>query len=342
MQLSDFKFRLPEKLIAQTPAEVRDRSRLLVLDRENGKLRDEQFFNVIDFLKPGDALVINETKVFPARLFGQKDRTEARIEVFLLRELNGSLWEVLVRPARKVRKGNVIWFDDNVNCEVVDNTVSGGRVVRFDCEGSFHDAVENFGISPLPPYIKRPPDDLDKERYQTVYARVSGAVAAPTAGLHFTTELLNRIRQKGVKIIPIVLHVGLGTFRPVSVEDISRHRMDSEYYEITLESVEAINQVRAEGGRIIAVGTTTTRVLETIANQDGGVRGGSGWTDIFIYPPYDFKVVDGLITNFHLPASTLIMLTSAFADQNQIMKAYRYAIRKKYHFYSYGDAMLIV
>lgn len=342
MRLSDFQYKLHDGLIAQFPAPVRDQSSLLVLNRSDGQMDDCTFRDVVDFFRPGDALVINETKVFPARLNGQKDKTDARIEVFLLRELNDSLWEVLVRPARKVRTGNTIWFGDEVNCEVVDNTISGGRVVRFVCDGDFRDIVEDFGDSPLPPYIKRPPTALDRERYQTVYARVAGAVAAPTAGLHFTQQLLQEIQSKGVEIIPIILHVGLGTFRPVCVEDLSRHRMDSEYYEISPVAAEAINRVIANGGRIIAVGTTTTRALETAANFTGGVRAESGWTDKFIYPPYEFKVVDGLVTNFHLPGSTLIMLVSAFADRDIIMKSYRHAMRKKYRFYSYGDAMLIL
>ena len=343
MRLSDFKFRLPEKLIAQEPIPKRDRSRLLVLNREEKQLYDCQFADIIHFFRPGDALILNETKVFPARLFGQKDKTDARIEVFLLRELNDSLWEVLVRPARKVRTGNTIWFTESVNCEVVDNTVSGGRVVRFICNGhNLHDVINEVGESPLPPYIKRQPNELDKKRYQTVYAKTSGAVAAPTAGLHFTHDLLQKVQAKGVDVIPILLHVGLGTFRPVAVEDLSRHRMDSEFFEINAGAAEAINRTIARGGRIFAVGTTTTRALETVANFTGGVRPDRGWTDIFIYPPYSFRVVDGLITNFHLPGSTLIMLVSAFADKDAVLKAYRHAIRKKYRFYSYGDAMLII
>jgi S-adenosylmethionine:tRNA ribosyltransferase-isomerase len=342
MRLSDFRFQLSEKLIAQIPVPVRDQSNLLVLDRKDGRMYDCRFCDIVHFFRPGDALIINETKVFPARLYGQKDKTDAKIEVFLLRELNDSLWEVLVRPARKVRTGNTIWFADNVICEVVDNTISGGRVVRFLCNGDFHQIVESVGDPPLPPYIKRPPTPMDKERYQTVYARVTGAVAAPTAGLHFTHELLDQIRAKGVDIIPIVLHVGLGTFRPVNVEDLSRHHMDSEYFEINPAAAEATNQTIARGGRIFAVGTTTTRALETVANFTGGVRPESGWTDKFIYPPYNFKVIDCLITNFHLPCSTLIMLVSAFAERDLIMKAYRHAVRKKYRFYSYGDAMLIL
>jgi len=342
MRLSDFQFKLPEKFIAQLPAPQRDQSKLMVLNRRDHQLYDRKFRDIIHYFNPGDALIINETKVFPARLYGQKEKTDAKIEVFLLRELNDSLWEVMVKPARKVRTGNTIWFNDHVVCEVVDNTVSGGRVVRFKCDGDFREIVHTVGNSPLPPYIKRPPTDLDKERYQTVYARVSGAVAAPTAGLHFTRELLDQLRAKGVEIIPIFLHIGLGTFRPVCVEDLSRHQMDSEYYEISPESADSINRVICDGGRIFAVGTTTTRALETAANFTGGIRAEAGWTDIFIYPPYRFKVVDALITNFHLPGSTLIMLVSAFADRDFIMKAYKHAMRKKYRFYSYGDAMLIL
>ncbi|MBU1881591.1 tRNA preQ1(34) S-adenosylmethionine ribosyltransferase-isomerase QueA, partial [bacterium] len=249
MRLSDFQFQLPDKLIAQSPSPARDQSRLLALNRADGKMYDSKFSDILHFFKPGDALVLNETKVFPARLHGQKEKTDAKIEVFLLRELNDSLWEVLVKPARKVRTGNTIWFNNNVHCEVVDNTISGGRVVRFKCDGNFHDIVESVGDSPLPPYIKRPPTTEDKERYQTVYARVSGAVAAPTAGLHFTEELLNQISALGVEIIPILLHVGLGTFRPVCVEDLSRHHMDSEYYEISEDAAARINSVRSNGGR---------------------------------------------------------------------------------------------
>ncbi|MBU1651164.1 tRNA preQ1(34) S-adenosylmethionine ribosyltransferase-isomerase QueA, partial [bacterium] len=316
MRLSDFQFQLPDKLIAQSPSPARDQSRLLALNRADGKMYDSKFSDILHFFKPGDALVLNETKVFPARLHGQKEKTDAKIEVFLLRELNDSLWEVLVKPARKVRTGNTIWFNNNVHCEVVDNTISGGRVVRFKCDGNFHDIVESVGDSPLPPYIKRPPTTEDKERYQTVYARVSGAVAAPTAGLHFTEELLNQISALGVEIIPILLHVGLGTFRPVCVEDLSRHHMDSEYYEISEDAAARINSVRSNGGRIFSVGTTTTRALESVADATGRVRAESGWTDLFIYPSYTYKVVDCLLTNFHLPGSTLIMLVSAFADRD--------------------------
>jgi S-adenosylmethionine:tRNA ribosyltransferase-isomerase len=342
MRLSDFHFSLPDKLIAQYPLPQRDQSNLLVVDRSNGQIQDHSFSDIVDYLHAGDALVINETRVFPARLHGHKEKTEARIEVFLLRELHNSLWEVLVRPARKVRIGNTIQFTDKVKCEVVDHTASGGRVVRFNCEGDFHQIIETFGEPPLPPYIKRPLQPQDKDRYQTVYAKVSGAVAAPTAGLHFTPDLLKRLQNKGVKIIPIVLHVGLGTFRPVATDDVTHHQMDSEYFEVNFAAAEAVNEVIAAGGKIFAVGTTTTRALESVAIFTGGVRSESAWTNIFIYPPYNFKVVDSLITNFHLPGSTLLMLVSAFADRDLILKAYNHAVRKKYRFYSYGDAMLIL
>jgi S-adenosylmethionine:tRNA ribosyltransferase-isomerase len=342
MRLADFQYRLPQNLIAQFPLPHRDQSNLLIVDRSSGRFRDAKFGDLVEYLSLGDAVVINETRVFPARLRGQKEKSNSNVEVFLLRELHDSLWEVLVRPARKVRTGNNILFAENVVCEVVDNTVSGGRVVRFKCQGDFHKIVENVGEPPLPPYIKRPLQREDRERYQTVYARVSGAVAAPTAGLHFTPELLDRIRARGVQIIPIVLHVGLGTFRPVSAEDPSRHQMESEFFDVNPEAATAINNVIANGGRIFAVGTTTTRALETVANFTSGVRSDSTWTDKFIYPPYNFKVVDALVTNFHLPGSTLLMLVSAFADRDLILKAYRHAVRKKYRFYSYGDAMLIL
>ena len=342
MRLSDFRFDLPQRLIAQVPLPVRDQSNLLIVDRAAHRIADTKFTDVIHYLQPGDALVINETKVLSARLHGTKDKTDAQIEVFLLRELNDSDWEVLVKPARKVRAGNFIHFRNGVKCEVVDHTLSGGRVVRFNCDSDFWDIMEHFGETPLPPYIKREPQPFDRERYQTVYARVPGAVAAPTAGLHFTPRLLDKIRAKGVEIIPILLHIGLGTFRAVQTEDLSRHQMDSEYYEISQKSADAINRVISDGGRIFAVGTTCTRALETAANFIGGVHADSGWTDKFIYPPYIFKVVDGLITNFHLPGSTLLMLVSAFADRDLIMKAYRHAVRRQYRFYSYGDAMLVI
>ncbi len=342
MKLSDFKYNLPEKLIAQYPAEKRDESRLMVLHRDTQKIEDKMFKDVVDYINEGDCLVINETKVFPARLMGTKDKTDAKVEIFLLRELENGLWEVLVKPARKVRVGNRLSIGEELSCDVIDNTVSGGRVVRFHYDGDFYEIVERLGQSPLPPYVKREPEPIDKERYQTVYARVRGAVAAPTAGLHFTEQILEALRKKGVRIVPIVLHLGLGSFRPVIVEDLSRHKMDSEYYEISEESAETINQTMKEGGKIVAVGTSTVRALETQVTSEGLVKAEKGWTDKFIYPPYDFKIVDRLITNFHLPGSTLLMMVCAFAGRDFIFKAYRKAIKEKYRFYSYGDAMLIL
>ena len=342
MRLSDFKYNIPQKLIAQDPLPVRDTSRLMIINRETGKMEHKTFPDIIDYLNPGDALVLNVTKVFPARLKGYKEKTDADIEVLLLRELNDSLWEVLVKPARKVRTGNTITVADDIVCEVVDNTTSGGRVVRFLYDGDFHKVIMEHGLPPLPPYIKREPSLEDRDRYQTVYAQVTGAVAAPTAGLHFTTELLDRIVAKGIHVIPVLLHISLGTFRPVQVEDLTRHRMDSEYYEVTPEASRAINQVINHGGKVFAVGTTAVRTLETVANFMGGVKPGRGWTDKFIYPPYNFKVVDHLITNYHQPCSTLIMLVSAFAGKDLVLKSYRKAIREEYRFHSYGDAQLFL
>jgi len=342
MKLSDFKYNLPDKLIAQYPSDRRDQCRLMIVNKETGSIEEGIFSDVIDYMEPGDSLVINETKVFPARLEGTKDKTDAKVEVFLLRELEQGLWEVLVKPARKVRVGNRLSIGDDITCDVIDNTVSGGRVVRFNYVGDFYSIVDKLGKSPLPPYIKREPEPLDKERYQTVYAKVRGAVAAPTAGLHFTKDLLKKVEKKGVKIIPLVLHLGLGSFRPVVVEDLSRHKMDSEYYEISEEAAEKVNETMRNKNRVIAVGTSVVRALETSVTSEGWLKPSKGWTDKFIYPPYDFKIVDRLITNFHLPSSTLLMLVSAFAGRDLIFKAYRKAIREKFMFYSYGDAMLII
>ncbi len=341
MKLSDFKYKLPEKLIAQYPTQKRDKSRLMVLNREEENIDQKVFSDVASYFNKGDCLVINETKVFPARLMGTKDKTDANVEIFLLRELENGLWEVLVKPARKVRVGNRLSVNNKLHCDVIDNTVSGGRVVRFNYIGDFFEIIDKIGKSPLPPYIDREPEPLDKKRYQTVYSKVRGAVAAPTAGLHFTNELLRRIEQRGVKIVPVVLHLGLGSFRPVVVEDLSRHKMDSEYYEIYPETADAINQTKKDGGRVFAVGTSTTRALETAVTSEGWTKPAQGWTDKFIYPPYDFKIVDALITNLHLPNSTLLMLTCAFGGKDFVFKAYRKAIREKYRFYSYGDAMLV-
>ncbi len=342
MKLSDFKYNLPEKLIAQYPSDERDKCRLMVLNREDGSTTEGVFDDVIDYMEEGDTLVLNETKVFPARLEGTKDKTDAKVEVFLLRELEQGLWEVLVKPARKVRVGNRLSIGNKISCDVIDNTVSGGRVVRFNSIDNFYELVDEMGKSPLPPYIKREPEPMDKERYQTVYARVRGAVAAPTAGLHFTDELLKKIQDKGVKVAKLVLHLGLGSFRPVVVEDLGRHKMDSEYYEITRETSDMVNETKRNKKKVIAVGTSVVRALETSTTSEGWSKPSSGWTDKFIYPPYDFKIVDKMITNFHLPSSTLLMLVSAFATRDMIFKAYRKAIREKFHFYSYGDAMLII
>ncbi len=341
MKLSDFKYTIPEELIAQYPKVPRDSSRLMVLNRQDGKFEHSEFKNVIDFLNDGDCLVINETKVFSARLIGIKEKTEAEVEIFLLRELENNLWEVLVKPARKVRIGNRLIVNENITCDVLDNTVSGGRVVRFDYPGDFLDIIEKIGQAPLPPYITRESEPNDKDQYQTVYAKSRGAVAAPTAGLHFTKELLESIKAKGVKIVPIVLHVGLGSFRPVQVEDLTRHRMDSEFYEISEESAEEINETKRNGKSVVCVGTTSVRSLESAVTSDHYVKSYSGWTDKFIFPPYEFKIVDQLITNFHLPCSTLLMLVSAFSSRDLIFKAYRKAIKEEYRFYSYGDAMII-
>lgn len=342
MKLSDFKYNLPEKLIAQYPSEQRDKCRLLVVHRNSEDLEEGIFGDVVNYMEPGDSLVLNETKVFPARLEGTKDKTDAKVEVFLLRELEAGLWEVLVRPARKVRVGNRLSIGDDLACDVIDNTVSGGRVVRFNYSGDFYKIVDKIGKSPLPPYIKRDPEAGDKDRYQTVYAKVRGAVAAPTAGLHFTNKLLDKIEKKGVQVVRIVLHLGLGSFRPVVVEDLSRHKMDSEYFDISEHAAEAINKTKKNKKRVIAVGTSVVRALETSVTSEGWAKAGRGWTDKFVYPPYDFKIVDRLVTNFHLPQSTLLMLVSAFASRDTVFKAYRKAIRDKYMFYSYGDSMMIV
>ncbi len=342
MKLSELKYNLPAELIAQYPSEKRDLSKLMVLDRKTESIEKKVFSDIVDYFKKGDCLVVNETRVFPARLMATKDKTDAEVEIFLLRELESNLWEVLVKPARKVRVGNRLTITKDVVCDVIDNTVSGGRVVRFFYEGDFFDIVEKIGKSPLPPYIKREPDDDDKERYQTIYAKIRGAVAAPTAGLHFTQKLLDKIKKKGVKIVPILLHLGLGSFRPVMVEDLSRHKMDSEYFEITEDAAKKINATIESKGAVFAVGTSSVRVLESVVTTKELVKANKGWTDKFIYPPYDFKIVDHLITNFHLPSSTLIMLASAFAGRDFLFKAYQEAIAEKWRFYSYGDAMLIL
>ncbi len=344
MKLSDFKYNLPKTTIAKFPVSPRDKAKLMVLDREDETVANKGFTDVIDYMEKGDVLAVNETRVFQARLNGKKEKTNAKIEVFLLRELNADecIWDVIVDPARKVRIGNKIYFNDKLWCEVIDNTTSRGRTVRFNQPGNVFSAVEKIGLTPLPPYIKREPVPEDKENYQTVYARVDGAVAAPTAGLHFTEKLLAKIKKKNIDVVPVILHIGLGTFRPVEVEDLTKHKMDSEYYEISLNSAERINKSILGRHNVFVVGTSTARALETSITADGLVKPGKGWTDKFIYPPYDFKIVDKLITNFHQPESTLLMLVCAFAGTEFVMKAYKKALKDNYRFLSYGDAMLIL
>ncbi|HTR82321.1 MAG TPA: tRNA preQ1(34) S-adenosylmethionine ribosyltransferase-isomerase QueA [Bacteroidota bacterium] len=345
MKLSDFKYPLPRNLIAKHPASPRDRARLMVLNRADETIVEEHFRDIVDYFKKGDCLVVNETKVFQARLYGRKEKTNAKIEVFLLRQLNAedNIWDVIVDPARKVRIGNKIYFDNgNLSCEVIDNTTSRGRTVRFNYEGDFFKLIEKIGKTPLPYYIKREPTEKDKDAYQTVYAKTVGAVAAPTAGLHFTKPLLKKLERRGVKIVTVLLHIGLGTFRTVEVEDLTKHKMDSEYFEVNDQTANIVNRVIDNRGNVFVCGTSTCRALESSVTTDGHLKASRGWTDKFIFPPYDFKIADKLITNFHMPESTLLMLTAAFADHDFVMRAYKLAIKKGYRFYSYGDAMLIV
>jgi S-adenosylmethionine:tRNA ribosyltransferase-isomerase len=345
MKLSDFRYPLPRNLVAKYPANPRDNARLMVLNRADESIESMRFHDITQFFKKGDCLVVNETKVFPARLFGRKEKTNAKIEVFLLRELNKeeNIWDVIVDPARKVRIGNKIFFDEGrLWCEVIDNTTSRGRTVRFNVTGDFFKIIERIGKMPLPYYIKRDSTEKDKESYQTVFARSIGAVAAPTAGLHFTKRLLATLKRKGVKIVPVVLHVGLGSFRPVEVEDLTKHKMDSEYYDIPEGTVDAVNKTIDAKGNVFVVGTSTCRALESSVTTDGHLKATQGWTDKFIFPPYDFKIADRLVTNFHMPESTLLMLSSAFAGRDFMMKAYKRAIKEGYRFFSYGDAMLLM
>jgi S-adenosylmethionine:tRNA ribosyltransferase-isomerase len=344
MKSTDFKFPLPKNLIAQHPKIPRDECKLMVLDRKQKTIETKKFKDIINYLEEGDCMVVNDSKVFAARLFGLKEKTNAKIEVFLLRQLSQeeNIWDVLVDPARKVRIGNRIFLTKNLYCEVIDNTTSRGRIVRFNYRGDFQKYIEKLGKTPLPPYIKRDATEQDREYYQTVYAQNVGSVAAPTAGLHFTKELLRKIEKKGVKIIPVTLHIGLGTFRPVEVEDLTKHRMDSEFFNIPDSAASIVNQTVENRKKVIAIGTSVTRVLEANTTAGRYIRSGYGWTDKFIYPPQTLKVVDKLITNFHLPQSTLIMLVCAFADKDFVLKAYKKAIKEKYRFYSYGDSMLIV
>lgn len=351
-KLSQFKFDLPENLIAQYPSQERDESRLMVVDRKTGKIEHKIFKEVLNYFDDGDVLIFNNTKVFPARMYGKKEKTGAKIEVFLLRELNADakLWDVLVDPARKIRVGNKLYFaDDKGNdilvAEVVDNTTSRGRTIRFFYDGTdeqFRDVLRQLGSMPLPKYITRPPEDLDSERYQTVYAKETGAVAAPTAGLHFSRELMKRLEIKGAELAEVTLHVGLGTFRSIDVEDLSKHKMDAEYYSISEKAANTVNRAKEGNYRICAVGTTSMRTIESSVSATGLLKPSEGWTNTFIYPPYDFSIANSMITNFHLPKTSLIIMIAAFGGFELIMEAYQEAIKEKYRFFSYGDAMLII
>ncbi|WP_314064661.1 tRNA preQ1(34) S-adenosylmethionine ribosyltransferase-isomerase QueA [uncultured Vagococcus sp.] len=337
----DFDFDLPEELIAQTPLENRETSRLLVLDKATGDIQDKHFYDILDELQAGDALVMNNTRVLPARLYGEKPETGGHLEVLLLTNTKGNTWETLIKPAKRAKVGTIISFGDGrLKAEVTKELDHGGRIVEFSYEGVFLEILESLGEMPLPPYIKERLED--PERYQTVYAEENGSAAAPTAGLHFTQELLGKIEAKGVKLVYLTLHVGLGTFRPVSVDNIAEHAMHSEFYKLTEESAASLRQIKAEGGRIVAVGTTSIRTLETIGTKFGGeIQADSGWTDIFITPGYKFKLVDAFSTNFHLPKSTLVMLVSAFATRENTLAAYHHAIDERYRFFSFGDAMFV-
>lgn len=338
---NDFDFELPEELIAQTPLEDRSSSKMMVLSAESEKIEDKNFEDILEELNAGDALVMNDTRVLPARLQGIKQETHAHIEVLLLKNTQGDKWETLMKPAKKAKIGTVISFGDGrLKATVTEILEHGGRIVEFSYEGIFLETLESLGEMPLPPYIKERLDDQD--RYQTVYAKANGSAAAPTAGLHFTEDILEKIRNKGVKLVFLTLHVGLGTFRPVSVDNIDEHKMHEEFYQLSKEAAETLNETRDKGGKIVAVGTTSIRTLETIGQEnDGKLEASSGWTSIFISPGYTFKVVDAFLTNFHLPKSTLIMLVSAFAGREFVLNAYKHAVNKRYRFFSFGDAMFI-
>jgi S-adenosylmethionine:tRNA ribosyltransferase-isomerase len=348
MKLNDFRYALDKVRIPSHPVEPRDSSRLMVVHRSTGVIEHRLFRDLVEYMNPGDCVVLNDTKVFPARLIGKKERTEADIEVFLLRELQpeNKLWDVLVEPARKIRIGNKLYFDNDLVAEVVDNTTSRGRTVRFLFDGSnldLYKTLDKIGETPLPPYLKRPPEEADKERYQTVFARERGAVAAPTAGMHFTNDLLGALKSKGVHLAPVTLHIGWGTFRPVEVEDLTKHRMDSENYYITPESADVINgALHRKKNKVVVCGTSSVRAVETSITASGHLKPSFGWTDKFIFPPYEFKITEALITNFHQPESTLLMLVAAFCDYELLMRAYQEAIEREYGFFSFGDALLIL
>lgn len=341
MRTSDFFYDLPEELIAQEPIFPRDASRLLQLDRKSGQVTDGTFRDILDTLKAGDCLVLNDSRVMPARLYGNRKGTGAAVELLLLKPKGNDIWEVLAGPGKKAKPGNVLTFGDGIlEAEVLEVVEDGNRLVKFHYDGNFYEVLDQIGQMPLPHYIKKQLED--KERYQTVYSKEVGSAAAPTAGLHFTPELMQEIKNKGVQIAFVTLHVGLGTFRPVKVDEITQHKMHTEHYCLNEENATTINETKAKGGRVIAVGTTSCRTLESIGMQDGKIKAGEGFTDIFIYPGYTFQVLDGLLTNFHLPESTLIMLVSAFAGYDAVMAAYRHAVQEKYRFFSFGDAMLIL
>jgi S-adenosylmethionine:tRNA ribosyltransferase-isomerase len=340
MLKSDFGFDLPEELIAQTPLKDRSSSRLMILNKETGEIEHSIFKNIVDLINPGDCLVLNETKVLPARLIGARKDTGSRVEILLLKRMEDDKWESIVYPGKKARVGHRVQFGDGLlEAEVVEVLDDGNRIVKFHYDGIFEELLDKLGQMPLPPYIHEKLED--KNRYQTVYAKNEGSAAAPTAGLHFTPELLEQLQNKGVKIAKLTLHVGLGTFRPVKADDILDHKMHSEFYQIDEQNANLINETRANGGRVISVGTTSTRTLESIAEENGHIPAKSGWTDIFIYPGYKFKAIDALITNFHLPESTLIMLVSALAGREHVLNAYKEAVKEKYRFFSFGDAMFI-
>ncbi|NND95583.1 MAG: tRNA preQ1(34) S-adenosylmethionine ribosyltransferase-isomerase QueA [Flavobacteriales bacterium] len=350
MKLSQFRYKLPKEKIAAYPVENRDESKLMVLHKEDGKIEHRMFKDVLEYFDEGDVMIMNNTKVFPARMYGNKEKTDARIEVFLLRELNREslLWDVLVDPARKIRIGNKLYFGDDDNelvAEVIDNTTSRGRTLRFLFDGTydeFREKLFSFGEMPIPRYIGREAEDLDNERYQTIYSTEEGAVAAPTAGLHFSRELLKRLEIKGVDFANLTLHVGLGTFRPVEVEDITKHKMDSEQILIPGQAAEMVSKAKDSKKRVCAIGTTSMRAIESSVSTDGRLKPYEGWTNKFIFPPYEFSIADSMITNFHMPESTLLMMVTAFGGYDHVMKAYKEALKNDYRFLSYGDAMLII
>ena len=349
MKLTAFKFQLPKEQIALYPSKDRDGSKLMVLHKKDGKIEHKKFKNIIDYFDEGDTFLLNDTKVFPARMWGNKEKTGAKIEVFMLRELNREslLWDVLVDPARKIRIGNKLYFgkDDELVAEVIDNTTSRGRTLRFLFDGSYEEfkaAITSMGETPLPKYIKRDTEASDAERYQTIYAKHEGAVAAPTAGLHFSRELMKRMELKGINFASVTLHVGLGTFRPVEVEDLTKHKMDSEQAIITREACDIVNRSKERRKHVCAVGTTTMRAVETSVSTEDRLKPFNGWTNKFIFPPYDFSIADRMVTNFHMPESTLLMMVAAFGGYDHVWNAYKVAIKEKYRFFSYGDAMLII